>query len=454
VDSICKHVINGFRQSLAKRRRTGRRIGAELKFPLVRKDGSAASLRTVCALWEYLGERGWQPVEDALTGNVVGAEKAGEQNNTVASCETGYCKLEFSLAHVGNIFDLEASIDGLTAELEPFCRKHGVFLLGYGIQPVTPPSKKLLMKKGRTSVWHKVFGSNRHIPEEAGDDVHLFTINAPSHVHVSVSQEEAIPAVNVLNGFAGAQIALTANSSIWQGKVDPKYRCVAEKLWDWWMPDADRVGVPARPFEDIEDYVRTIAAMKPVFVKRRGKPVVLASYDTFEQYYNEDRAVGTNSQGRQVAVRPRPDDIDVHSTCYWYDARISRYYTVENRANDQQPPQTLASVAALTLGLVTALPEAQKVLARYEWDQLRKARELACRHALGQKNDPGPVAEMAQDALDMAWLGLRHRGLGEEKFLEPLENRLEERKCPADEAEEVFRGGGIEALVAVRSLWM
>ncbi|NQT87312.1 hypothetical protein HQ560_11140, partial [bacterium] len=158
-----------------------RRIGAELKFPLVSDDGSAASYDIVCALWEYLEACGWRADVDPVTGTVVGARKPGEHNDTVASCETGYCKTEFSLAHVANLFDLADAVHRLRDELRPFAESHQVHFLGYGIQPVTPPSRRLLMKKSRTSVWDRIFTSNRHVAPEDGDDMHLFTINAASH---------------------------------------------------------------------------------------------------------------------------------------------------------------------------------------------------------------------------------------------------------------------------------
>ncbi len=451
-DPIYEHFINGFEQAVSARNGTERRIGSELKFPLVNRDGAAASLKTIDALWEYLQKRGSQPVEDAMTRKVVGAKKSGEQNDTVASCETGFCKSEFSLAHVANLFDLDRSVRALRETLRPFSETHRVRFLGYGIQPLTPPSKRLLMKKGRTSVWDKVFGANRVLPPEDGDDVNLFTINAASHVHVSVSKEEAIPAVNVLNGFAGAQIALTAHSNIWKGRIDPQYKCVAEKFWNWWMPDAKRVGIPEKPFEDLEDYVRTIARFRPVYVKRVGKPIVLTRYRTFEEYYQSGRAVGLDPDGREISLVPQKTDIDVHSTCYWYNARLSRYYTVENRVNDQQPPDDLICIAALTLGLVSALPEAKEELARYDWEKLRAAREAACRDALKGRVDGIHLANLAERMLTLARLGLRRRGLGEECFLKPLEERLRKQTCPADNAARLFERGGIDALMTDRRL--
>ncbi len=451
-ECIYRHFLDAFGRAAQQCADGERRIGAELKFPLVRPDGEAAGRRTVRRLWKYLACRGWEPVEDTATGRIVGARKPGERNHTVASCETGYCKTEFSLAHVANLFDLREAIADLRQDLLPFAEGNDVLFLGYGIHPVSPPGADLAMRKSRTGVWDKVFGSNRHIPEEKGDDFHLFTINAASHVHVSAGREEAVPAVTVLNGFAGAQIALTAHSSIWRGRIDPEYRCVAEKFWDWWMPDRNRVGVPKKPFEDLRDYVCTVARLRPVFVRRQGRPVLLRAYKSFAEYFARERAVGEDLQGAEVEVSPRKEDLEMHNTCYWYNARISRHYTVENRVNDQQPPEDLPCIAALTLGLMSALPAAAEEVAAHPWNDLREGRDSACRRGLEGRAGEMPLSRLAGRVLELAERGLRERGLGEEVFLEPLEQRLKRGGCPAREAEEVFREQGIEAFLEQRKL--
>lgn len=451
MESLHRYFQEGFQKALAAGQASGRRIGAELKFPLVDAEGRAVERQKVDALWKFLSERGWRAQEDAVAGKVVGASKPGPLNDTVASCETGYCKTEFSLAHEGDLFALKHSVDELIGELREFSAKEEAYFLGYGIQPITPPSKRLLMKQGRTSVWDR-FAANRHIAPQDGDDMHLFTINAASHVHVSVNQEEAVAAVNVLNGFAGAQIALTADSRIWRGGVDPKYRCPTEMFWDWWMTESHRVGVPPRPFQDLRDYLETVASFKPVFVKRDGQPITLPAYESFAQYFACQEAAGRDISGNELRLEPRATDLDVHSTCYWYNARISHYYTVENRVNDQQPPGDLLCVAALTLGLVSAADLASEELAACDWEDLKSSRPAACEHALAARSGALELAELAGRMLETARQGLKRRGLGEEVFLEPLFQRLQNRKCPADQAAELFTQGGIQALIEDRRL--
>jgi gamma-glutamylcysteine synthetase len=453
MSTIYEHFMAGFDRALASDSWSERRIGAELKFPLVNLDGTAASLRTVRALWEYLIDCcGWRPVTDGVTGQIAGASKPGPQNDNVASCETGFCKTEFSLAHVGDLFELAESIAELRKELQPFARNHRVRFLGYGIQPVTVPNKSLLFKKSRSCFWDKAMPSNRRIPPEQGDDVHLFTVNAGSHVHVSVGPEDATKAVNVLAGFAGPQIALTAHSGVWQGRADDRYKCVNEKLWDWWKPAEGRSGVPAEPFDDLEDYVRTVENLRPIYVKREGQPIILRRYDAFCDYFSSEEPTGETLEGDTVPLVPRIEDIQIHNSCYWYTARISQYFTVENRANDQQPPGELLCVSALTLGLLSALNECWEVLCGYDWQLLREARDQACRSGLDAAADGLKVADLAAEMLDLARVGLRRRGLGEDEFLTPLDGRLRDKRCPADDAARVFARGGMETLVASRHL--
>jgi gamma-glutamylcysteine synthetase len=328
-----------------------------------------------------------------------------------------------------------------------------VHLLCYGIQPVSPPSSELLMKKMRASFWDRAFPSNDIVPPERGDDAHLFTVNASSHVHVGVGQDRVVRAVNVLNAFAGPQLAVTADSSVRGDWIEGQWACLNDKLWDWWTPSKGRSGMPERPFRDLRDYVDVVAELPPVFVKRDGRPILLGRhYDRFLDFFARESAVGSELDGSEVKVVPHTDDIATHNSCYWYNARISRYYTVENRICDQQPRDALLVPAALTLGLLWALDEAWEAASAYGWDTLREMREHACRHGLGGNGQGDALRALAASMLEAARAGLARRGLGEEVFLAPVAERLEAGRSPADAAMELHRHGGVTALLAARKL--
>jgi gamma-glutamylcysteine synthetase len=449
-ERIYRHVLDGFERAVQDGGR--RRVGAELKFPFVKDSGEAVERETVDALWAHLVRRGWRRDTDTAGGPVVGARRAGECNDTVASCETGYCKVEFSLAHAADIHGLRRELDTLEADVRPFLDAHGVRLLGYGIQPVTAPSADLLMRKMRASFWDKALPSNRVLPPEKGDDVHLFTVNACSHVHVSTTPREAVRLVNVLNGLAGAQLSVTAHSNVVTGWDPPPYKCINEKLWDWWEPVRGRVGVPEAPFADLRDYVTRVSALRPIYVKRAGRPVLLSGhYERFSDYFAESEALGATPEGERCVLRPSLEDIAVHHSCYWYTARISRYFTVENRVFDQQAPDALLAPAALTLGLACAAEEAWEEVSSHAWATLRETREQACRAGMDWRLNGTGAASLAGRMLEAAELGLRRRGRGEESFLAPLQRRWREGTCPADDVAALGRDDWPRGLLALRS---
>lgn len=431
-----ERIYDHFQSAFAEATRGGieRRVGAELKFPFVDGDGKAVPPEAVDDLWSHLVDNGWSPDVDERSQRVVGASKPGERNETVASCETGYCKTEFSLAHAGCLDDLDATRRDVLSDLKPFLAERGYHLLSYGLQPVSPPSEALLMRKMRAGFWDKALPSNNVIPPDKGDDVHLFTVNACSHVHVSVMPDEAVRAVNILNGFAGAQLSLTANSPSRVAWTDVKLKCLNEKLWDWWEPVKGRVGVPETAFKDMHDYVTRVCELTPIYVKRDGGPVILCrDYDSFAAYMDQDEATGRDPDGNAVTVTPSMDDVSTHNSCYWYTARMSRYFTVENRVYDQQPADALLAPAALTLGLLNAAEEAWEEVASHEWADLRETRELACRHGFDWEHKGVSAADLAGRMLDIATLGLERHGRGEAVYLAPLRARLEVGRCPADD---------------------
>jgi gamma-glutamylcysteine synthetase len=426
------------------------RIGSEIKFPFVKEDGTATTMDILNDLWKYLEKRGWKP--DLEGANPVGARKPGEKNDTVASVETGHCKPEFSMAHTADLFKMKEQIDELKKELKPFCDKYKVHFLAYGVQPVSRPTGSLMMKKTRASVWDGIFGPNRIIPEEDGDDVCLFTVNAASHVHLSVPGKDMIKAVNVLNGFVGGQLGLMANSNVWKNRLDEKYKCVIDKFWDWWIPEGKRIGIPEVPFRDLRHYVEVISQFSPVYAKRNGNPYLLRKYKTFADYYNQKKADVTMIDGTQMSIVPDTADIDLHNSCYWYNNRISRYFTVENRTNDQQPPADILAISAMTLGLMYALDEAWEELSKYDWKDIVAARDTACEYGLDEA--PGSSIQpydLASSVVEICEMGLKRRDKGEEVFIESLKKRIKERRCPADDIEELFKKDGIGGIIRERS---
>ncbi len=101
--------------------------------------------------------------------------------------------------------------------------------------------------------------------------------------------------------------------------------------------------------------------------------------------------------------------------------------------------------------LRNALGEAEEEIHSYDWSTLRRARQAACRDGAEGSVDDIRLSDLAGRMVDIARKGLQRRGKGEEKFLEPLERRVEDRRCPADGAADLFNQNGIEGLLEGRT---
>lgn len=424
-----------------QRQREGQRrgTGLELKFPAVQANGEAIRMEQLQELWTFLADAGWQPIIDPYYETAVAVERPGTHCPDVIGTETGRCKLEVSLSYQEDIFRLQAELVEVRETLSEFGRQTGVSFLGLGIQPLTPPARELMMPKARNLFWEQVFSNGR---------VDIFTVTATNQVHVDVAPEEAVPAVNVFNGLAAAEIALNANSTVWKGQVETGYKALAEQAWEWWLPGSPRVGQTVRPFRDLEDYVAHLASYRPVYIVRDGQYLGLAGYPSFASYWQEVAgAEVVDAEGDAVTVMPALEDWELHQTFCWHDARLSAYGTLENRVNCEQPPEEIMVAAALTLGIMENLGEASRLAEEYSWEELARARQEAICRGMEAAVAGQPVTTLCRQVLEMAVAGLQARGLGEEVFLDPLWERLERKECPADRVRKVAARQGVEGLV-------
>lgn len=444
-DVIVSHYLKRFDDKDRPDSLAGKRgVGMEAKFCLVDSRGGAVEERHLQGLFESLERKGWTAARDANLGILTGASKPGESCPALISTGTGHCKVEFSVPYGRTLQELESSYSGMARDSKAYADRHGIRFLCLGVHPVTEPSSSLVQKKSRHVFWDQAFRTRL---------VHLFALTADCQVHVDVKPEEVHDAVNVFQGLTGAQIALTANATVWKGAVDPEYLDVREAFWDWWLPDEERAGVVSSPFGSIEAYVDLLSSLRPVFVERDGRSLGIYHYPSFKDYFfSREKPWGLTPEGEKVFLEPREEDIDLHDTFSWYTARLSRYCTLENRANCQQPPEDVMAIPAMTLGLMENLAGALAVMGEHDWASLRGSRQDAVRMGMKATIDGRPLTGLCREVLEAAEEGLVLRGHDEERYLAPLWERLEEEACPALMTREVFRGSGVGGLLDRYSL--
>jgi gamma-glutamylcysteine synthetase len=425
---------------------TLRKIGIELEFPVVQDNGEAVSYDTIRKMFAWLEEKGWQVVRDGGTGESVEAVKSISEGKgrfgyekDIIGTDVGYCDVETSLSPEDNLLALEQHWLRVKDTLLEYFSSENCHVLGYGVQPISHPSKDLVAHKGRYAFFVQD-SLNRFIDQQYGTDLTVFATSCSNQCHIDVYREEAITAVNVLNGLGPLLGAITANAPVWRGSIDPEWVDIREIFWDKsWTNRIDQVGIPDA-FSDFSDYVDRICSFRPLMVKRDGQYVKILNRKTFGEFLaSGDQNEGETVNGERIPLASSAEDLHFHNGFAWWQARLaSAYGTLEIRPCGQQPANATMSIAALALGLVENLSEAEALYKEYSVAEWRKLRFDVLRHALKATVNDRPVTELVGRALEIASAGLQKRGLGEEKFLTVLQQRLDRQATLADEVKTVF----------------
>lgn len=415
VQAAIEQLAERIRRHFPPALRSPRKIGREAEFPLVWPDGRAGD---ASLLWESLIAEGGAHVtyDDPARQQVIVRVDLDAVGYEV---EVGRATAEVVLPPADDLLQLEAASGEAVGRLVRAAASRGMRVLGYGIQPRTPGSLGLMTPKRRYRALYRAIGRPW---------LH-FTSTASDQVQVDISRAELVDAINVMNLLSGPIIALTANSSVYAGRVG-RFSSGREGLLE--TLGEHRHGMTPRRFTTLEEFLEFVCG-QTCYVLRSGDRYVRYGRP-FTSY------LATNGA-----------DLDAylwHEHYTWNSARPRvQHATIEVRPACQQPPDEPLAATALCLALVEAWPDiwafVRDRLGPDPWPAMGAYRKEVVRRGL-RASEPAPrfltgLVELAEEAL-------RRRGRGEERFLHPIRLRLETRTLPADRASALFRKGSIAAL--------
>jgi gamma-glutamylcysteine synthetase len=438
-----------------------RKLGIECEFPIVEKStGQAPPFAIIEGMFHFLESRGYTTIVDSGTKQVVRAEKAHEDLDSrprkpginVIELELGYCTIEVSVGPESMLAALHARLGPALRDLADYLAGKNCALLGYGMQPLTHPSKKFLAPRSRYKLYDK-YVTNRYVGVNAGSDVHLFTVAAACQVHLDVSADEAIIALNAFNRVCGPLMALAANSCVWAGVPDNKHRIPRELFYDCVYGNNPKFPVTtfgvAPHFLSFLDYCKYIGRTTALMAKR-GDSYIDISHDlTVSDFLHAANPLnGKSLDGVAVIIEPEPKDLLFFATFLEFCARLSPIYgTLECRMFCEQPWPELFCIPALVLGLVENLSTFEAFASKISAFNARDLRIAAATRALNGTANGFKLTELCSGLLSIAEDGLTQRQLGEEMWLEPLFRRVRSGSTPGDTAIGIFQSQGFAGLI-------
>jgi gamma-glutamylcysteine synthetase len=397
-----------------------RTVGREAEYPIVGLRGEAVDVRR---LWNVLLEGGDLEPE-------YGAGAPGHQPFIVGlkgqdysyALEVGLGTIELNTRPCRDLFEIERIMQAAVSRLVHAAARFGWRVLGYGVQPASPPTIGLMSPKQRYLSLYRAMGAAWL----------WYTVTASDQLQFAISRGEMLHMLNYGNLMAPVIIALCANSPVYAGTLSP-FCSAREGVMADIRATEHRHGMPHAPFASLFDFVRTLA--QPTYLIARAGGEVVPSSRPFYTHLLE------NGPDYQAFL--------FHEHYIWNSARLrAAYGTLEVRPACQQPWGEHMAAAALTLGLAEAshaiLAYIQGVLGENYWSELRTYHQQVIRHGL---RGPQPAPDFLPEIVQRAQAGLAARGFGEEALLAPLWSRLSRRQNPAQRAQASFRADGLAALI-------
>lgn len=425
VEKALEDITRRFSEGFPEKTPPVRTVGREAEFPLVDTEGRAAD---ASRLWPLLLEIGdCKPVHDEKDD---GSEFVVGVRHERWSCviEVGKGTVEISVGPRGTLHDLASDFDAAMERVGGAASSLGLYLLGYGIQPLSPVAEGLLTPKRR-------YGA---MLEAIGPQWLSFCVTAGDQAQIDMGRDEIIRMTNLIGTASGAVIALSANSPVHIG-VPSGFVSGRQRIAEGIAGEPNRHGAAPRPYRDLEDYVGFLADLRCLCLPRAsgGYRLPKGSFsDLLHEFHGDQEAAY--------------EAFLFHEHYVWLDARPrARIGTLEIRPACQQPAALSWTPSAFSLGLMEAADDVEafieESIGHDPWEKLMRYRERAVKLGVSA---PEPATGFLRGLWGLARKGLRARGFGEEEFMDPLEHLLELREGYADNASRAFERGGVRSLVS------
>ena len=217
--------------------------------------------------------------------------------------------------------------------------------------------------------------------------------------------------------------------------------------------NSHNVGMFDREFSSIEELVEYISSASIYCVERDGHYINFAPTSLYE-YFNTESITGEyDDKGKKLSYEFTPQESDLEYLRTFKFEDLTFRGTIEFRSCCCQPINDAMTVAAFHIGLLERTDELKELI---DSDTVLYHNGLSASELRGQLvhsdlpafADEKDIYSLAEKVVDLCAEGLKERGYGEEKYLEPLYRRAEKHTNPAKTMlTELRSGSSLETLI-------
>lgn len=449
-------------------------IGYEFEF-LVREGGRMLSKEKFMQFQGLLQKDGWMPFHDPDTRSLLGSIKDGVRITTDSSIGI----MEINLPPTEDIHASDKHMHDTVLYVQDLYEQIDCTILGVGVYPgrFELHEYKCLDKCLHPDVCGLSF-INYVVPQRFHEYHHADFVMAAHQIWLDIPKNNAVRQLRIFNRLTPYLTALFASGAVFNGS-DLGVLEGREKLWSEMLIHVpgleDIYGMYRVEPETLFDYFDFILDHQ-FFFSYRHNGIAFKLKDsslTYRDFLHSDSSDALYGSGGEFVAKPEIGDFfqlqhatypsvrlkffiketaTLHDILHAYSDRDEpafldcfSKFCAEVRAISAQSEHELSAGPALLLGLQQKIDELEEILSgSYEAHQERLV--LAAERGLSDGN----LLQIIGRLYEAAEAGLRERGRGEEKYLEPLKKRMSSKKNPAQEELDLWRAGGLAAIYDAR----
>ncbi len=412
-------------------------IGVEIEMPIVNLNREAVDFAVVHRLTgAFCNHFDFSVSGTDDEGNANAAEN--RQNGDILSYDCSYNNLELSFGRESDLNVIGKRFTEYCAFIQTWLGQFNYTLTGMGVNPYRGYNRNVPVPNGRyRMLFHHLQSYKNYIGQM---NFHHFpefgTFSSASQVQLDVNAEKLLLTLNVMNRLEPLKALLFSNSVM--PDCDAEILCYRDIFWENSTHGINpkNIGMYDADFSSLDDVLAYISDTSIYCVERGEKYINFAPVKIVD-YLRSDSVKGEYFDGsayRETEIKPCVEDLAYLRTFKFED--LTYRGTIEYRSACTQPIKDAMALPAFQVGLLRRQNELDVLLKNdtviyghgYTPKQLRA---LLIRRTLPEFIDEDRLYSLLKQITDLARDGLAERNLGEEKFLEPLYERISRRESPA-----------------------
>lgn len=335
-------------------------------------------------------------------------------------------QFELSLEPQNNLKILDEQIKAHNNLVTEIANDLGVTWLGSGLQPLSTFENIKIIPKKRYAIMSEYLPNVAELP--------LVMMRETAGIQVGIdydNEENAIEKLKLSIKLSPIISATFANSPIRNGKLSG-YKSF--RAYSWTKTDEQRCGLISQKLFDknshytFEDYIQTVCETPMIIINQNNLQRIFKNI-TFNEYL-ENGYQGTY---------PNFEDFITHASLCFFDVRLKNYLEIRN--HDSQKSDFIMCVPAFWKGIMYSNETQQninEILNKFSYEDFVNLRLNTPIWGLDYKIKKYELADLVKEIFYISYNSLKLTG--EEKYLEPILELIEDKITPADIIIKNFNG--------------